>query len=81
MNKQPFYHQTELKGSYDEAKVKSMVSSIDNVLPCTVELVNGELLFTATSDMSGEAIELLLDMHVEMACPLLVEPGDPADLM
>lgn len=81
MNKQPFYHQTELKGSYDTREVVAMVSSIDNVLPYTVELINGELLFTATDDMCVEVVGLLTDMHIEMACPLECEPGDPADLM
>ena len=81
MNKQPFYHGTELKGSYDKAEVERMVGDIVNVLPETVQLENGELLFTATDDMTEEVAELLTDMHVEMSCPVECEPGDPADLM
>jgi hypothetical protein len=81
MNVQPFYHCAEqVKG--DKRAIIKAIKSIKTVLKDTVDLFNGELLFTATSDVSNEANEKLKALPgVTMGDEIDAEAGDPADLL
>lgn len=87
MNKQPFYHDAQFKTKLRDQNVNSMLEAvmrIRGVLKGSVEFSvgNDQLLFTATSDVTARATEVLRkiagsDMIGDVEC----EPGDPADLM
>jgi len=80
MNKQPFYHAGHLRG--DSKTIIKMVKTIKTVLKSSVEYVNDELLFTATSDVGAETLEALKKIPgTVIESEFYVEPGDPADLM
>ena len=83
MNKQPFYHQTEIEnadGREDEIR-RIVIRHGTAVLKDTIEVVNGELLFTSTSGASWAVEKALEEAGFKLSCPLESEPGDPADLM
>lgn len=84
MNKQPFYHQAELEG--EEAQIVNAIYGIRGVLKGSVDYVCGELLFTATRDVSVEANNALAKLKSEnrineITVWVNAEPGDPQDLM
>ena len=81
MNKQPFYHcGEEIKGN--KASIIKAIKSIKTVIKSSVEFYNGELLFTATSDVSEEANAALKALpNVVVGVEIGAEAGDPADLM
>lgn len=81
MNKQPYYHcGQEVIG--DEKLIVKAVKKIPTVIKTSVELFNGELLFTATSDISTEANKVLKRLPgVRVVVPIDAEPGSPEDLM
>lgn len=84
MNKQPFYHAAEIDG--DEKYIVKAIKELKGVVKSSVEYFNGELLFTATSDVSEEANNALMTLKNKgliKTIPALVdaEPGDPSDFL
>ena len=79
MSKQPFYHCGEgLVGDRDE--IIKAIKSIKTVLKDSIELFNGELLFTATSDVSNIA-NIKIKEIATIEQDIFADPGDPADLL
>lgn len=78
-NKQPFYHQATLETN---AEILRAIKRIKTVIKSSVEIFEDELTFTATSNVSYEANEILKKFkHVKLLHPVEAEAGDPADLM
>lgn len=84
-NKQPFYHcaQYENVSKVEQEEIVDKISRIRSVLRDTVEADNDELLFTATSDVSSRAAEVVKKIIGDrlIGGDIDVEAGDPADLM
>lgn len=83
MNKQPWYHQTEIENADGrEDEIRRIVAKHGvAVLEDTIDIVNGELLFTSTSGASWAIEKALEEAGFQLSCPLDAEPGDPADLI
>ena len=87
MNKQPFYHVGQFK-SGDKKAIEKAIRSLPTVLKKSIDIIKaetspigiGEVLFTATSDVSEEATKALKKVGVALIGPVDAEPGDPADL-
>jgi hypothetical protein len=88
MNKQPYYHDAHFSNKLSDNDASHIVDSVKRmrtVIKDTVEfsIGNDELLFTATSDVTRRAGEVIRScsggsaLVGEVEC----EPGDPADLM
>jgi hypothetical protein len=66
MNKQPFYHAGQFK-SGDKKAIEKAIRSLPTVLKKSIDIIKaetspigiGEVLFTATSDVSEEATKAL----------------------
>lgn len=86
MNKQPYYHSVEFwRLTGDEQKsIVDGIKRIKGVIKSSVEVSNGEVLFTATGDMVAETERLIAKVigdKTKIVGPVECEPGDPADLM
>lgn len=81
MNKQPHYHWAQFEGKCDSKKIREIIASFDDVLEDTIEIMGGEILFTATDDLSYEIQPKIEEAGVNLVADMDAEPGDPADLM
>lgn len=87
MNEQPHYHQAEfeeplqIEDPNGKAVVRVVKKACPDILEDTIDLVNGELLFTATRCCCLEVEAALEAAGFTLSYALSCEPGDPADLM